>query len=149
MKLHEIISPVTAEDSGLNELWASLIERLKKSQAELSKKAGAQSSHNIGGNLSAAVSGKVALVKNYSDYSRYSGTHVWDYALQVGNNLKGSKAIDEITKLFNNLLQEVKGYELKKLEAHNDVFHAYFNDGSISCKYEYASSFCWLAIRKK
>jgi hypothetical protein len=160
MKLHDILLfegisniPIQktnqfTEDSRLKELWTSLLEMLKKSQAELSKKVGPQSSHSLGGNVSAVISGKVELVKNYVEHSHGSQIK-WDYALQVGNGIQGGKALEEVKALYKNMLLEAQGYELKKLDQYDGVFHANFNDATVSCTYEYARSFCWIAIRKK
>lgn len=149
IKLNEAITVASDEDehAGAAELYSELEDILQDSLTDLKSQSGKESSYNIGGNLSKVVSGDVKLVKNYTDHGYAGSTTKWDLCLQVGNNIS-KKALDEVKKIFAEIKSEAEEYEPKKMEAHGDVFHAYFDDGSISCKYEYASSFCWVAIRK-
>lgn len=147
-KLSEAIE---VDDSKGDEVTAECFESLKEilEDAELSllKREGPARSHRIGGSLSANVSGAVKLVKNFSSRD-YGTTTRWDYCLQVGNAIKDGNALKEVKKLYDECKAEAKSFDPTKFEEFDGVFHGYFGDGSVSCSYEYASSFCYIVIRK-
>lgn len=114
----------------------------------LKGKVGKQRSYSIGGSLSAVVSGDVKLVENYAERHYGGFTTSWDLCLQIGNGIEGGKALEEAKKLFKSCSDAIKEFEPTKVEKDDGYFRAHFNDGSVSCKYEYARSFCWVAIRE-
>ena len=146
MKVKDLLE--AAESTGADELYEELVDMLDEAKQILKAGAGKESTHRIGGNFSAMVSGDVKLVKNYTEHGYANSRVQWDLCLQVGNNRTEGKALEEVKKLFNDMQAEAKDYEPKKLQKYEGIFHAYFDDGSVSCKYDYGSSFTWIAIRK-
>lgn len=148
IRYHEAIE--LGKDPGADELYEELEELLEDAKDDLLHHAGPGTSYSIGGNLHAHSSGLVKLVKNFRQHHSYSGLSTeWDLCLQVGNNIKGRDALQEVTRIFKEAETAAKHFQTSKFEKFNSVFHAYFDDGSsVSCKYDYGSAFSWIAIRK-
>lgn len=152
MKIKDLLQDAiqSSDDQGDNvtaECFEELQEILEDGELGLLKKEGEGQSHSLGGSMRANVSGAVKLVKNYTSHGPYNSTTHWDYCLQVGNAIDGD-ALKEVRKLFAECKSTAKEFEPNRVEEHGgSIFHAYFGDGSVSVIYEYARSFCWLAIR--
>ena len=130
-------------------LFNELRDLLEEARDDLKSSENADTSYKIGGALSAVKSGVVKLVKNYTQHGPYGINTQWDLCLQVGTNIKGKKALDVVKSLYNEALKEAKDFEPTKLETtSDDVFHAHFDDGKVSCTYDYGSGFCIVAIKK-
>lgn len=153
MKIKELFEAITPVDPsgniGAQELYEELEAMLEDAELGLQKREAEDTTHSLGGSFRAAVSGKTRLVKGYTDHGYANSTTDWDLCLQIGNGIQGgTTALEEVRDLFKEAKAEAKEMDPNKLETFDSIFHAYFDDGSVSCKYEYARNYCWIAIRK-
>jgi hypothetical protein len=150
MKIKDLVEKIEAVDPsgtvGAKELRDYCAAKMRRERDSLQDKQTAGSSRHISSTMRATISGEVTIVRDYIDTQGYGGNIKWDLCLKVGNAVKAD-ALEIVKGLYNDFMDEAKGMEPTKLETFKDVFHAYFDDGSVSCKYEYASSYSWIAIR--
>ena len=142
MKVFELLN-----ESGSG-LYAKAIAAMAKAEKELVGSKGKESSHNIGGNFNAVVSGEVRIRKNFVAHGSYNSSIQWDQILEIGNNLQGKKALDEAKRLYDEMVEMAKtaGADIK--EHDKSVAHIDLDGEKFTVKYEYARSFCWVGIRK-
>lgn len=106
-------------------------------------------SYNLGGPLYANVSGDVSLCQNYIDYG-YSFNTQWDNVLKIGNNIKGGKALDLVTAIFEDIINNDLDGKLTITRGTGYTYnYATIEDGiqKVQIKYEYARSFSWFGVR--
>ena len=150
MKVSELLesqSVLLNEGPIANKLWTKWHKILKKAETDLKKHAGKQSSHSIGGNFSAVVSGNVGIRDNYTEHGSYGMNTGWNFMLEIGNNLEGKKSLDEAKKIFDDLLDVANSAEDAKVYVHDSSLSIDIDGGRLAAKYEYARSFCWVGIR--
>lgn len=147
-RLKELIEAFeVAKDPGAEDLWQTAVEILEDAEKRLISKEGSGKSHSLGGNMNAVISGKVKIENNYVARGYSNSTTKWDKALIVGNDINGD-ALKEVRAIFKELSEQAENHDPSKITKFDGVFHAYFSDGSVSCIYEYARSYCWIGIRK-
>lgn len=151
MKLDELLNNPVAlteetSDDDAQALWSDLVAILKQNESRLKEKSGKESSHGIGGNFRAVVSGNVGIRKNYHESGgSYGIPTTWNFMLEIGNNIDG-KALDEAKEVFNELVDAAEEADGDVNENDNRAF-VKIGNRQLSIKYEYASSFCWVGIR--
>lgn len=152
MKVTELLNE---DDSVLiKEIFADWHDILVDEEHFLKKFEAKETSYKIGGSLSAVVSGKTGIRKNYAQHSRYGSPRVWDYMLELGNGLRdGDKKFDSLKhaqKILNELKDEAQdqGAETKWASDQKDFFFATMNGKTITACMEYGSAFTWVGIKK-
>lgn len=151
MKLDELLNnpiELTEEtsDDDAQALWSELVRILKQNESRLKEKSGKESSHSIGGNFRAVVSGKVEIRKNYHESGgSYGIPRTWNFMLEIGNNIDG-KAIDEAKEVFDELVDAAEDADADVNE-HDDYANVTIGKRQFVMKYNYASSFCWVGLR--
>lgn len=124
-----------------------LIEKMNEYKALENETA----SYNIGGPLYANVSGQVNMRQSYIEYG-YSFNTYWDNVLTIGNNIKKSKALDLVTGIFEEIINNDLNGKLKITRGTGHISnYATIEDGDekVQIKYEYARSFSWFGVRTK
>lgn len=141
-------TPLTeSAGSKLGQLQQDIEGLFKRELKDLSDDAGSESSHSIGGNYRAVVSGDVSIEKNFTSHDYGSATR-WNAAIKIGNNRKNGSALDEANALMKDITDHIKDNNPNKVESRDkDNLLAYFDDGTICVKCQYARSFCWVAYR--
>ena len=134
--LHEATTP-----TGLYGQWLSI---LKSAADSLKSLEAPDTSHNLGGNLSAVRSGASGIRSPYSDHGQY-GSVEWDAALTIGNNIPD--ALEKAKGLFQELVAAAE--QAGAVMAQNNGDFALFRteDGALAVSYKYARSFCTVMIR--
>lgn len=132
-------------------IYNMLSKALADAGKELSDSQGKQSSHSIGGNFNAVVSGDVKIRKNYVDHGYAGSATQWDEILEIGNNLKDKKdALGEARRIFAELIELADEAGAKVNGTTKDMSVGIIMDGEkvlMSCNY--ARSFCWIGLMKR
>lgn len=131
----------------------TLLDRINKNLSEKLSQYKAlengSSSYNIGGPLYANVSGDISLRQHYIDYG-YSFNTQWDSVLTIGNNIKGGKALDLVTAIFEELINNDLDGKLKITRGTDYTYnYATIEEGNqkVQIKYEYGRAFSWFGVR--
>jgi hypothetical protein len=141
MKLHELT------ESTKGKLLGIAISALQAAQKKYADKSGKESSHSIGGNISAVVSGKLQLRGPYNMKDQYSSVK-YDELLEIGNNVEGGglQLARQIFKTISDKLEEEDGVTTSMAEKD---FIAFEKDGEkIGLDNGYARSWSWVGVRK-
>lgn len=136
------------------DLWGEWHDILANNMHALKQFENENTSHSIGGNFRAGVSGKVKMRTNYSQHYHYGGSRNWDYMLEIGNNLKdGDKKFDTLKAardVLNDLRAEAESMkaDIKWAGSEKDTFFATIGDTKFTATYEYGTNFTWVGITK-
>jgi hypothetical protein len=108
-------------------------------------KANVGTSYSVGGPFRQVVSGNVRVLNNFQTHHYNMATN-WNLALEVGNNIKGANALDLTTEIFKSLVDtlEEAGATVQRFDTGAHISH---EGNELFLKYEYASSYCWIAAR--
>lgn len=142
MKVTEVLN-----EAAEGALVKAAITFLKAEEKKHAGKAGKQSSHNIGGNFNAVVSGNLRLRGAYNMRGSYSNV-TYTELLEVGNNVEGGGlelAKDIWTRLCAKL-EKTKGVTASNKQ--HDFMAFELNGEKIGIAYDYARSFSWVGIRQ-
>lgn len=134
------------------ELWNELVQTLQGAEKRLQAEQQADTSYGIGGNLHQSSSGQVQLQKDYVQHGAYNSSIHWNYALKIGTNVKGRKALDHAVETYKQLVliikEAIENYGNVRLAGdHQDVMHVKVDDRKFSIMYDYGSNFCTVGIR--
>lgn len=140
MLLKELNNLLESNQSLFNELKDLLAEHQKK----IASKATKGSSHSIGGNFNAVLSGNVRLRNDFIEHG-YGSNIRWDLILEIGNDIEGG-GLDHATKVYKDILREMAETPNKKLTDNTTLFMT--DNEEVAIAYEYARSFCWVGIRR-
>jgi hypothetical protein len=104
-------------------------------------------SYNIGGNFYQAVSGNFRVRHDFVSY-HYNIPTAWPVALEVGNNIKGEDSLDLVRVLYREMLDHLKqsGAVIEEGQDRTTA-SAFLSEEKVFLRWEYASSFCWIAAR--
>lgn len=141
------------EDEGFGELTASLpevVDALRKfmndTKTSLESSQTDNTSHSLGGNLSANVSGLVEIRAPYVQPGAYNTSIKWDAALLIGNNIPD--ALTKVKRVYHELEGILHGFHVPLQADHDDVAHFKFDDNTtISINYNHARNFCTALYR--
>ena len=130
----------------MNEIYSALQKYLNDAKKTLEGSQTDDTSHSIGGNLRANVSGQVEIRSPYVSHGAYNSTTRWDAALLIGNNIPD--ALAKVKNVYHELEGILHGFHVPLTADHDDVAHFKFDDNtSISIFYQYARNFCTVAFR--
>lgn len=151
MKVQDLIEN-SDEHMYPQELWNELVQILRGAEQDLQNQQQDSTTYSIGGNFHQASSGSVQLQKNYVSHFHYGGSMTWNYALKIGTNVQGRKALEHAQSVYKQLVQTVRDAvafagNVKIQADHNDIMHINVDDRQFTIKYDYASNFCTVAIR--
>lgn len=135
--------PMTAE---LPEIVGALRKFLIDSKTQLESSQTKDTSHRIGGNLSASVSGQVEIRAPYVSHGAYNTSIKWDAALIIGSNIED--ALGKAKRVYHELEGILHGFHVPLGEDHDTVAHFTFDDRtSISINYQQGRNFCSVMYR--
>lgn len=136
------------------EVWNFMVGVLRQNAERLKNKAQGDTSHSRGGNISQSSSGAVKVEQNWRQHSTYGGSTTWNFALQVGTNIQGggTAALAAVKEAFTEMVEGLKEYRdesinIEIVNQQQDFFSLKVDDRQFNVSYNYASNYCWVAIR--
>lgn len=132
-------------ESKAQPLANKLFGMMKSAKADLESQQTDNSTHPIGGNFHAHVSGEVEIRTPYTQHGQY-GSINWSAALLIGNNIPD--ALNKSKEVYEKLVAAATADGAEITAQHDgSITHFKVDDGTISLAYDYARNFCTVKLR--